>query len=917
MAIKPVEILITAKDKASSVFGSLKATAIGAGIAIAGYFGIKAFAGAIEGAAALEAKLSEVKGVAGATAEEMQRLRKAAEEAGSSPEFAATAEEAAGALADLARAGLSADKAIAALPPSLQLAQAGQIELGESSTILTRVMAGFNMEAEQSGRIADVLAKGADSSNTSVRGLGDALSYAAPTAVSLGLSLETTVALIGKFADAGIDASRAGTALNAILSQFSDPASKFRGELAAMGIVTNDFEDALRQLAASGPAGQKAVLAVGMEAGPALRALLNQGIGALDELKAKLDDSNGSAAAMAATMADNLTGSMRGMASVWDTVKNALATPVLPVLKDGIQQLTASLREAVSNGTIGKFGDAIAKGFQAALTWARAFISEVDFDALAAKASSAADQVGTAFDKLATYATNTGNTVKLIWGVMSAGANTVLALVYTVGEAFAGVASNIQSGIALMLDGLSKVTFGDVSASFKAAADDMRLSADATWESSKALGEKATETMGQIADGAQLAREGWAGLTEASSEAAAQAATSQAVFQTVAETMKEVGGDATAMGQKAKAAAILQTEAARQTRVEVEALKREYEAALQAGDVQTALGKLQQMQDKLRQTSDQAQTTGQDVANAFERMGIQTKASLTQAAENAKRDFDLIKTSGQATADGLQQAFQRYAEAAIAANGGVATASVQAEAGMRGLEIVTDATGKSIVRAMNDAKTATEGAGNAANGAAGGYRNMAGAAAEAAEAERRLAEINSRYARPGEGSQQRGNERNYDPGRGSPYARPGDKAPVNGNGQTQAEFQRAERLQGQNAVDNTLAFRLRDKLDAGTLGPEDAADIQAVIAALDQNAQVDRSVDKMNPGGFSLEGMADRREWAAVRTQLAQALTKTSVGRTVLFKLDTGSGTEDINTDEAGARALVRGLSKAARRAGR
>src|SRR3990167_7867728 len=670
MAIKPVEILITAKDKASGVFDLLKKNATSLGATLLAYFGVKAFFGAVQGAAELEAKLSEVKAVAGATAEEMALLRKAAEDAGASTKFTAT--ESAEALGNLARAGLSVNESIGALPATLQLAEVGKIALGEAAEIVTRTLAGFNLQVSDSARVADVLAKGADASNTSVLGLAQGLSYAAPTAKSLNLSLETTVALLGKFADGGIDASRGGTALNAILSQFLDPASKFRTELAAMGIVT-----------------------VGTEAGPALRSLLNQGIGAFDELKTKLDAATGSAAATAAEIGNNLTGSMLGLGSVWDTVKNALTTPLLPVLKDGVQQLTASLREAVSNGTIGKFGDAIAKGFQAALTWARAFIAEVDFDAMAAKASSAADQVGTAFDKLATYATNTGNSVKLIWGVMSAGANTVLALVYTVGEAFAGVASNIQSGIALMLDGLSKVTFGDVSASFKAAADDMRLSADATWESSKALGDKATETMGQIADGAQLARDGWAGLTESSTEAADQAATSQAAFQSVAETLKEVGGDAEAMGQKAQAAAILQTEAARQTRTEVEALKREYEAALQAGDVQAALGKLQQMQDKLRQTSDQAQTTGQDVANAFERMGIQTKAALTQAAENAKRDFDLIKGSGQATAAGLQQAFQRYAEAAIAANGGVATASVQAEAGMRGLEIVTDATGKS------------------------------------------------------------------------------------------------------------------------------------------------------------------------------------------------------------------------------
>ncbi|MGS5089070.1 phage tail tape measure protein [Hydrogenophaga sp. A37] len=891
MAIKPVEILITAKDKASSVFGSLKATAIGAGIAIAGYFGVRLFSSAVEGAAALEAKLSEVKAVAGATAEDMVLLRKAAEDAGATTKF--SAEEGADALGNLARAGLSVKESIAALPPTLALAQAGQIGLAESAEIVTRTLAGFNLEADQSGRIADVLTAGANASNTSVTGLAQALSYAAPTAVSLGLSLETTVAIIGKFADAGIDASRAGTALNAILSQFSDPASKFRQELAAMGIVTNDFEVALRQLAERGPAGQKAILAVGTEAGPALRALLNQGIGALDELKAKLDESAGSASAFAALVEDNLTGAASGFGSAWDTVKVALATPVLPILKDGIQQLTGALREAVANGSVGRFGEAIAKGFESALTWGRAFLAEVDVAAIGAQVTSAATQVGEAFAKLETYATNTGNGIKLVWGVMSAGANTVLGLVYLVGSAFAGVLSNIQSGSALMYEALSKVTFGELSARYKAAADEIKTEAGATWAASEALGLKATESLGNVADAAQLARDGWAGLTESSSEAAKQNATSEATFKAVAETLKEVGGDATALGQKAQAAAILQTEAARQTRAEVAALKTEYEAALQAGDVQAAVGKLQQMQDALRGTSEAAATTAQDVSNAFERMGIKTKTELSQAATNARNDYDLIKASGQATAEGLQQSFQRYAEAAIAANGGVATATLQGEAGMRGLEIVTDATGKSIVRAMNDAANATAGAGNAAHGAAGGYRNMAQSAAEAAAAAKNLAAANANYQSP------LGSDKYAGPEGGS----------VVGN-------TREQRLGGQNAVDNTLAFRLRDELKAGTLGPEDADDIRAAIAALDQNETVNRDLDRFG-GGFSAAGAADREEWRNIRTQLAQALTTQKVGQRVAVDINVGGSTETVETDESGARKLVKALQKAGLAAGR
>ncbi|MFN3494819.1 MAG: phage tail tape measure protein [Hydrogenophaga sp.] len=913
MAIKPVEILIKAKDQTSGVFDLVKKNARSLGLALVSYFGFKSFVGAIQGAAELEGKLSEVRAVSGATADEMVKLRQAAEEAGATTKFTAT--EAADALGNLSRSGLNAASSIAALPSTLALAQAGGIELAESSSLMTKALAGFGLQATESARVADVLAKGANSANTNVTGLGQALSYAAPTAVSLGLSLEDTVAIIGKFADAGIDASRAGTALNSILAQFSNPASIFRRELAAAGITTDDFNEALKQLEAAGPGGQKAILAVGQEAGPALRALLNQGIGSLDELREKLMGAEGAAKATADTMENNLQGASRGLASAWDTVKNALATPVLPVLKDGVQSLAQSLRDAVSSGVVGRFGEAIANGFQAALTWARAFIAEVDFAKLANDASAAADRVSEGLNKLAGYAVNAGNTVKLIWGVMSAGANTVLTLVYTVGEAFAGVASNIQSGIALMLQGLSKVTFGSVSESFAQAATDMRISAEATWAASEELASKARESLGAVADGATLAREGWAGLTDASADAAAQAATSDKVFKQLGETLKEVGGDATAAGQKQQAAAILQTEAARKVRAEVELLKREYEAALRAGDVQVAVGKLQQMQRALGQTADTARSTAAEVASAFQRMGLQTKDELSTAAENAKRDFETIKQSGLATTEGLAQAWRQASDAAIAAAGGIVPAWVSAQASAQGYELALDEAGKATLRL----KGATDSAGDSANRAAGGYRNMAQSAAEAAAAAKNLAEINSRHSRPGQNSTQTGDEPNYDPGRNM-YGRAGQNdQPFNGNGQTQAEFQRGERLAGQNAVDNTLMFRLRDKLNAGALTEADAADIQAVIAALEQNEQVNRDLDRMNPAAFSLTGAADRNEWNNVRARLQQALGSmgAGLGKTVRVDINTGRGRESVNTDEKGAQAIVRALQSAGLSAGR
>lgn len=737
MAIKPIQILINAKDNASGVFSRLQKTVAGIGAALAGYFGISAFAGAVRGAAELEAKLSEVQAVSGATTSELQDMRKAAEAAGATTQFTAT--EAADALGNLARAGLSSADAIKALPATLQLAQAGGLGLAQSSEIVTKTLAGFGFAASEAGRVADVLAKGANASNTSVEGLGQALSYAAPVAVSLGLSLEQTTAIIGKFADAGIDASRAGTALNSILSQFSDPASKFRRELAAAGITTTDFGKALEQLAAAGPAGQKAVLAVGQEAGPALRALLNQGIGSLTGLQRVLEAAGGSAAATAKLIEDNLLGAFKGLGSAWDAVKIGLLTPVLPVLRQGVEQLTTSLREAVSDGTVAKFGNAIAEGFRSALDWAKSFLSTVDFAAIAASISSAAEKTGAAFDAIAIKAQTAGNTVQTAWGVMSAGVNVLLAGIYKLGELFASVAGGIQNSVAGIATALSKISFGSLSESFRAAAAEIQLSADATLSVADAFNERAADAFAAVAEGAELARKGWDGLTSSTEAATTSLDIASAATKALTADLGSAAQSAEALGSAAQTASAKQVQAAQAAKEEVARLRQAYQEALDAGNAQGALEALQKIQQELKKTSDQASATAAEIDAAFARMGVQTKEQLADAAANALRDFKLIEDSGRATADGLADAFRRYAESAIAANGGVATEALKSQAAMRGLSIEVDSAGKTIVRGMKDAADATEDVGDSARQSAQGYSALALSAEDAAAAVERAA----------------------------------------------------------------------------------------------------------------------------------------------------------------------------------
>jgi tape measure domain-containing protein len=127
---------------------------------------------------------------------------------------------------------------------------------------------------------------------------------------------------------------------------------------------------------------------------------------------------------------------------------------------------------------------------------------------------------------------------------------------------------------------------------------------------------------------------------------------------------------------------------------------------------------------------------------------------------------------------------------------------------------------------------------------------------------------------------------------------------------------REERLAGQNAVDNSLALKLAAKIQAGSFTAADNADALAVIAALDQNEAVNRDLDSMG-GAFSTAGSADRAKWQQIRTQLAQQVNKAEVGRRVVLELKTGGQTDDINTDEEGARKIVNALQRAGLSAGR
>ncbi|WP_051236452.1 phage tail tape measure protein [Paenibacillus pinihumi] len=124
----------------------------------------------VEAAATFEQSMAKVKAVSGATASEFKRLQDQALELGATTVF--TAGQAADAQGYLAIAGFKTNEIIAAMPGVLNLAAAAQMDLGRTADIASNILTGFQLKAEETGRVTDVMAKAFTSSNTSMEQLG-------------------------------------------------------------------------------------------------------------------------------------------------------------------------------------------------------------------------------------------------------------------------------------------------------------------------------------------------------------------------------------------------------------------------------------------------------------------------------------------------------------------------------------------------------------------------------------------------------------------------------------------------------------------------------------------------------------------------------------------------------------------------
>ena len=126
----------------------------------------------------------------------------------------------------------------------LLLANASGIELASAANITAQGLNIFGEGADQAARFVNVLAAGAKFGASEIAETGEAMLIAGPAARAAGLSFEQLNAAIQVTALGGIKASRAGTALNAILGRMRRAGIDFKkvGLQGAFELVKNALD---------------------------------------------------------------------------------------------------------------------------------------------------------------------------------------------------------------------------------------------------------------------------------------------------------------------------------------------------------------------------------------------------------------------------------------------------------------------------------------------------------------------------------------------------------------------------------------------------------------------------------------------------------------------------------------------------
>lgn len=294
---------------------------------------------------------------------DFQRLRDFAQEMGAKTAFSAI--QAADALNYMALAGYDTDTSISMLPNVLNLAAAGGIDLASASDMVTDAQTALGLTLDETTEMVDKMAKASSKSNTSVAQLGEAFLTVGGTAKDLKGGTTELSQVLGILADNGIKGSEGGTALRNVILALEAPTDQARKAMEELGLQVFDSEGNMRSMKdifsdlngvlGNMTQGEKTEVLntifnkVDLKS---VNALLGTNVDRWDELSAAIDDSRGSAEAMADVKLNNLSGDITLLKSAFEGLQIKVSDELAPACRVAIKFLTKLIDHADTLGPI-------------------------------------------------------------------------------------------------------------------------------------------------------------------------------------------------------------------------------------------------------------------------------------------------------------------------------------------------------------------------------------------------------------------------------------------------------------------------------------------------------------------------------------------------------------------------------------
>lgn len=396
-------------------------------------------AAAIKTTADFDSSMSNVSAISGATGKDLQALRDKAREMGAQTKFSAS--ESADAMSYMAMAGWKTEDMLNGISGVMDLAAASGEDLATTSDILTDGLTAFGLSAQDSGRMADVMAAASSNANTNVSLLGESYKYCASTAGAMGYSLEDVTESLGLMANAGVKGSQAGTSLKTAMINLAKPTSQMQAVMDKYHIsITNtdgsmkswnEVVDMLRtNLGGLSEAEQTSAAATifGKESVAGMLSVINAAPADVEKLNSAIKNSTGTAKEMADTMNDNLTGQLTILKSQLEELALSFGELLMPAIRNIVTAI---------QGFVDKLNGMSDSQRQVIVTIALVIAAIAPLLIVVGKVVSTVGQVMTLAPKIVNMANTIGSGLKALWGILAA--NPILLVVAAIAALVAGL----------------------------------------------------------------------------------------------------------------------------------------------------------------------------------------------------------------------------------------------------------------------------------------------------------------------------------------------------------------------------------------------------------------------------------------------------------------------------------------------